>query len=232
MRRKRFSTLFIFVIFSILAFGNTEPRDSDVVEGSGARPSNKNVVAADIDWEASGVGPDDEDGDVVEGSGSPPLNQKHDAVEGSGLPPAPKKPVITPDDPFPKKEEKGVEEEEKPKTTIGVTTGATTLPPVATTLITINKAETKPISVIVTDSPKVNSDTESDTFQNMLQPGILAAITGGAVVGILLAILLIMFIIYRIRKKDEGSYSVDENSHHPPHYSYAYQKAATQEFYA
>ena len=60
----------------------------------------------------------------------------------------------------------------------------------------------------------------------------LSAITGGAVVGVLLAILLIMFIIYRIRKKDEGSYSVDENSHHPPHYSYAYQKAATQEFYA
>ena len=128
-----------------------EARDSDTIEGSGseygARGLNKNVVAADIDWEASGVGPDDEDGDVIEGSGSPPLNQKHDAVEGSGLPSVPKKPVITPDDPFPKKQEKEVEEQEEPKTTTGA---ATTLPPVATTLITINKADTK-VSDLITE---------------------------------------------------------------------------------
>ena len=131
-------------MISILNTRIQEARDSDTIEGSGSEPGvkglNKNVVAADIDWEASGVGPDDEDGDVIEGSGSPPLNQKHDAVEGSGLPSAPKKPVITPDDPFPKKQEKEVEEQEEPKTTTGA---ATTLPPVATTLITINKIDSK-----------------------------------------------------------------------------------------
>jgi hypothetical protein len=36
-----------------------------------------------------------------------------------------------------------------------------------------------------------------------------------------------------MRKKDEGSYSLDEpHQNHPPHYSYAYQKAPTKEFYA
>ncbi|XP_045482940.1 syndecan [Harmonia axyridis] len=42
------------------------------------------------------------------------------------------------------------------------------------------------------------------------QPGILAAVIGGAVVGLLCAILVVMFIVYRMRKKDEGSYSLGE----------------------
>lgn len=58
------------------------------------------------------------------------------------------------------------------------------------------------------------------------------AISGGAVVGLLLTILLVMFVVYRMRKKDEGSYALDEGQHQPPHYSYAYQKAPTKEFYA
>lgn len=72
--------------------------------------------------------------------------------------------------------------------------------------------------------------TETDNFE-LLKPGILAAISGGAVVGLLMTILLVMFIVYRMRKKDEGSYSLDEPNH-PPNYSYAYQKASTKEFYA
>lgn len=50
-----------------------------MIEGSG-EPSisgkPKNTIAgasADIEWEASGVSPDDEDGDVVEGSGAMPV---------------------------------------------------------------------------------------------------------------------------------------------------------------
>ncbi|XP_076361774.1 uncharacterized protein LOC143252868 isoform X2 [Tachypleus tridentatus] len=43
------------------------------------------------------------------------------------------------------------------------------------------------------------------------QPGILASVIGGAVVGLLCAILLVMFIVYRMRKKDEGSYIVGDN---------------------
>jgi len=43
------------------------------------------------------------------------------------------------------------------------------------------------------------------------QPGILAAIICGAIVGLLCAILLVMFIVYRMRKKDEGSYVLDDS---------------------
>ncbi|VDP17860.1 unnamed protein product [Soboliphyme baturini] len=59
----------------------------------------------------------------------------------------------------------------------------------------------------------------------------ILAVIGGAVVGLLAAILLVMFVVYRMRKKDEGSYALDE-SKCPPSYPYAYQKAPTREFYA
>ncbi|XP_076029766.1 syndecan [Oratosquilla oratoria] len=53
------------------------------------------------------------------------------------------------------------------------------------------------------------------------QPGILAAFIGGAVVGLLCAILLVMFIVYRMRKKDEGSYPLDEQKRMPLTSSYS-----------
>lgn len=53
------------------------------------------------------------------------------------------------------------------------------------------------------------------------QPGILAAFIGGAVVGLLCAILLVMFVVYRMRKKDEGSYPLDEPKRLPLTSSYA-----------
>ncbi|CDS41987.1 syndecan [Echinococcus multilocularis] len=42
------------------------------------------------------------------------------------------------------------------------------------------------------------------------QPGVIAAIVGSTIAGLLLLILLILFCIYRLRKKDEGSYSLEE----------------------
>lgn len=53
---------------------------------------------------------------------------------------------------------------------------------------------------------------------------------GGAVVGLLCAILLVMFIVYRMRKKDEGSYVLDEPKRSSPS-SNPYNKN-TREFYA
>lgn len=53
------------------------------------------------------------------------------------------------------------------------------------------------------------------------QPGILAAFIGGAVMGLLCAILLVMFIVYRMRKRDEGSYPLDEPKRVPLTSSYA-----------
>lgn len=62
------------------------------------------------------------------------------------------------------------------------------------------------------------------------QPGILAAVIGGAVVGLLCAILLVMFIVYRMRKKDEGSYALDEPKR--AHNVNSYAKPPSREFYA
>jgi len=62
------------------------------------------------------------------------------------------------------------------------------------------------------------------------QPGILAAVIGGAVVGLLCAILLVMFIVYRMRKKDEGSYALDEPKR--SHNVNSYSKQPSREFYA
>jgi hypothetical protein len=279
-----------------------------IVEGSGApisssKDNKNNVVAADIDWEASGVGPDDEDGDVneeVEGSGSSISSNNSNnpvEVEGSGIPnsqdqlpsrttttigtPKEKIPssttitsrlpssstaaiattVITITTEETKRQEEEIFNVQKPlddnelkfgeneddddddddddedddetevTTSEATTTQKLTTSTISTTTTTTTK---KPPSIAIgtEPSPILEDGDEDDAFHNMFKPGILAAITGGAVVGILLAILLVMFIVYRIRKKDEGSYSVDETSHHPPNYSYAYQKAATKEFYA
>uniref|UniRef100_A0A0N4ZXJ2 Syndecan n=1 Tax=Parastrongyloides trichosuri TaxID=131310 RepID=A0A0N4ZXJ2_PARTI len=95
------------------------------------------------------------------------------------------------------------------------------------------KSTSRP-EVIKTTSPTLIYDDIEQFFASihvLTKPGFLAVIVGGLVIGILIVILFIMFIIYRMRKKDEGSYALDEPSQ-PPHYSYAYQKAPTKEFYA
>jgi len=62
------------------------------------------------------------------------------------------------------------------------------------------------------------------------QPGILAAVVGGTVVGLLCTILLVMLIVYRMRKADEGSYALNEPKRSPNVHSYL--KAPTREFFA
>ena len=57
----------------------------------------------------------------------------------------------------------------------------------------------------------------------------LTAIIGGSVVLLLCGILIVMFIVYRMRKKDEGSYALDEPRKTP---TYSYQRAPDKEFYA
>lgn len=73
-----------------------------------------------------------------------------------------------------------------------------------------------------------NSNTRSTSF--FAQPGTLAAVIGGAVVGLLCAILCVMFVVYRMRKKDEGSYALDEPKRSPTVNAYA--KHPSREFYA
>jgi len=62
------------------------------------------------------------------------------------------------------------------------------------------------------DTPVISDVPTNRPVSFFAQPGILAAVIGGAVVGLLCAILLVMFIVYRMRKKDEGSYILDEPS--------------------
>lgn len=84
-----------------------------------------------------------------------------------------------------------------------------------------------------TESPGVHKERQPidhPTPSFFSQPGILAAIIGGAVVGLLCAILLVMFIVYRMRKKDEGSYALDEPKR--AHNANSYSKPPSREFYA
>lgn len=54
------------------------------------------------------------------------------------------------------------------------------------------------------------------------------AVIAGGVIGFLFAIFLILLLVYRMRKKDEGSYDLGERKPSAT----AYQKAPTKEFYA
>jgi len=103
--------------------------------------------------------------------------------------------------------------------------------------------EENQIPDVVTPPPAVPGSNELDNDVHILdhktedrptsffaQPGILAAVIGGAVVGLLCAILLVMFIVYRMRKKDEGSYVLDEPKRNSPS-SHPYNKNS-REFYA
>ncbi|XP_022126063.2 syndecan isoform X1 [Pieris rapae] len=88
--------------------------------------------------------------------------------------------------------------------------------------------ETRPADsgVLIMDTP--HEDRATSFFA---QPGILAAVIGGAVVGLLCAILVVMFIVYRMRKKDEGSYALDEPKRSPAAASYG-KGHNNREFYA
>lgn len=80
------------------------------------------------------------------------------------------------------------------------------------------------------DKHVVLTKSEGGPISFFAQPGILAAIVGGALVGLLCAILVVMFIVYRMRKKDEGSYALDERKRSSTPILYG--KADSKELYA
>ncbi|XP_010586718.1 syndecan-2 isoform X2 [Loxodonta africana] len=91
-------------------------------------------------------------------------------------------------------------------------------------------------NVQVSDSERKMDPAEEDTnvytekhSDNLFKrKEVLAAVIAGGVIGFLFAIFLILLLVYRMRKKDEGSYDLGERK--PS--SAAYQKAPTKEFYA
>jgi len=125
-----------------------------------------------------------------------------------------------PPDNFPKTDEEQFvfsETEPPPRTTRPTTT--------TTTTTTTRKPPPPPPEGHDRGATPINRSTSF-----FAQPGILAAVIGGAVVGLLCAILLVMFIVYRMRKKDEGSYALDEPKRSPNVNSYS--KPPSREFYA
>jgi len=91
---------------------------------------------------------------------------------------------------------------------------------------TTTTTEVPPKDPSISSRPK-NTSRSTSFFA---QPGTLAAVIGGAVVGLLCAILCVMFVVYRMRKKDEGSYALDEPKRSPTVNAYA--KHPSREFYA
>eukprot|EP00092_Neocalanus_flemingeri_P041350 GFUD01045024.1.p1 GENE.GFUD01045024.1~~GFUD01045024.1.p1 ORF type:complete len:214 (-),score=67.52 GFUD01045024.1:591-1232(-) len=106
----------------------------------------------------------------------------------------------------------GFHDESTPKPSPPPTPSTTTLLPTVPTVGT---------------DPHKHHNQETNFFA---QPGILAAVVGGTVVGLLCTILLVMLIVYRMRKADEGSYSLNEPKRSPNVHSYL--KAPSREFFA
>ncbi|KAK7899399.1 hypothetical protein WMY93_020252 [Mugilogobius chulae] len=75
-------------------------------------------------------------------------------------------------------------------------------------------------------SPQEAVEVHSDNLFHRTE--VLAAVIAGGVIGFLFAIFLILLLVYRMRKKDEGSYDLGERKPNGT----AYQKAPTKEFYA
>jgi hypothetical protein len=222
----------------------------DEVQGSGQPPKGASIDDEVIRASGNNANPDDEDSlPAVEGSGQPPQNMMKPTPATTSKP---RKTTTTEttelkiedqdededDDEDDLDDEEDENESPLLKPDLPETTLAPQTIPSTTTLLTTTSTPRQVFELttrrpsITTNSPTFPSQVESISL-DMLRPGLLAAISGGAVVGLLLTILLVMFIVYRMRKKDEGSYSLDEGTQHqPPHYSYAYQKAPTKEFYA
>ncbi|XP_053717758.1 syndecan-2 isoform X1 [Synchiropus splendidus] len=80
-----------------------------------------------------------------------------------------------------------------------------------------------------TSAPGSPQDAVEVRTENLFQrTEVLAAVIAGGVIGFLFAIFLILLLVYRMRKKDEGSYDLGERKPSGA----AYQKAPTKEFYA
>ncbi|KAG7200560.1 hypothetical protein KM043_001121 [Ampulex compressa] len=169
--------------------------DQDALEGSGRGGSEGRD---DLEASGSGLGPDDEDGD-----------DDHDFNKNNRIETVPNRPTeAKPPSPVDEvnvktKEQTHVETVNRPDNEVDVIGPSGSEDE--------NADNTDDIREVYIMNPK-HEDRASSFFA---QPGVLAAVIGGAVVGLLCAILVVMFIVYRMRKKDEGSYALDEPRRSP-----------------
>lgn len=98
-----------------------------------------------------------------------------------------------------------------------------TEPPAATTEEPRRKVPSSTVGV-----PRIVDPYEVRSENLFQRTEVLAAVIAGGVIGFLFAIFLILLLVYRMRKKDEGSYDLGERKPSGA----AYQKAPTKEFYA
>lgn len=185
---------------------DTQP---DPIEGSAATGE-----FAEDGESSSGIGPDDEDGSddfSGDGSGTDPKDVVSSTVH-SVTPTLIERivtPVVTPT------------KEPSEQVTQPVSTPTPTTPEHSNLIPTVKGSIPRPkddkpitgtddntmkndIQSVVSESPIMGRTSDDRQTSFFSQPGILAAVIGGAVVGLLCAILLVMFIVYRMRKKDEG----------------------------
>ncbi|VDL92002.1 unnamed protein product [Schistocephalus solidus] len=107
------------------------------------------------------------------------------------------------------------------------------------------------MKAVFSSSFRTSSATKPERLQNLIQTHdsltnyqkptpphfksfhffLLSGIVGSTIAGVFLLILLILFCIYRLRKRDEGSYSLDEPKKSPTA-SNSYTQAPDREFYA
>lgn len=166
--------------------------DQDALEGSGRGGSDNRD---DLEASGSGLGPDDEDGD-----------DDHEYNGNNGL--------EIPSKPTEARPPYYIDENAKTKQT---TIDAVNRP--GNEVDVIEPSGTEDDHADNTDEIRevyiMNPKHEERAGSFFAQPGVLAAVIGGAVVGLLCAILVVMFIVYRMRKKDEGSYALDEPRRSP-----------------
>ncbi|XP_012252043.1 syndecan isoform X1 [Athalia rosae] len=185
--------------------------DQGDFEGSGRGGGE---VRDDLEASGSGLGPDDEDGEDSRTFNSPT----------NRIAPVPNKVESK----APYTEETNIKTKQTVVETVNrPDTGVDLNEPIGEYE---HEEDTEDTNEVLIMTPK-HEDRASSFFA---QPGVLAAVIGGAVVGLLCAILVVMFIVYRMRKKDEGSYALDEPRRSPAAQAYPKPGAPhhNREFYA
>ncbi|XP_063780231.1 syndecan-2 [Pseudophryne corroboree] len=119
---------------------------------------------------------------------------------------------------------------ESPPTSDAPAVEMTTLNMQTKILIEPEKPERKSPADPIQSKPPSENDvhTEKQSENLFHRTEVLAAVIAGGGIGFLFAVFLILLLVYRMRKKDEGSYDLGERK--PS--SAVYQKAPTKEFYA
>uniref|UniRef100_A0A6M2E0G4 Syndecan n=1 Tax=Xenopsylla cheopis TaxID=163159 RepID=A0A6M2E0G4_XENCH len=206
--------------------------DESALEGSGG---GRGEIRDDLESSGSGYGPldndDDEDNAIARGNANGSSEKGTSIDRDSGLPSVKNEDIGSNYNPHTKDNARGTniqqpsshDNNEIELVDTG-TTNSETGPNAGTN--DNDSGHTNGNEVFVMDPKQV--DPSASFFA---QPGILAAVIGGAVVGLLCAILVVMFIVYRMRKKDEGSYALEEPKRSPASNTYA-KNSNNREFYA